>query len=88
LGVHISARDRIVVGLWNGLVSLMENLSWHAVPKNLTRKSIESRVDDFIYVVARKDFLKDFLDDGENLPEEDSYFILRMDDILKQRTQI
>jgi hypothetical protein len=84
LGVHISARDRIVVGLWNGLVSLMENLSWHAVPKNLTRKSIESRVDDFIYVVARKDFL----DDGENLPEEDSYFILRMDDILKQRTQI
>ncbi len=43
----------------------MENLSWHAVPKNLTRKSIESRVDDFIYVVARKDFL----DDGENLPE-------------------
>jgi hypothetical protein len=51
--------------------------------KDLTRKSIESRADDFIYVLARKDFLGG----GENLPEEDGYFILKMDDILKQRTQ-
>jgi hypothetical protein len=33
--------------------------------KNLTRNAIESRADDFIYIVARKGFL----DDGENSPK-------------------
>jgi hypothetical protein len=51
--------------------------------KNLTRRAIESQADDFIYVIARKDFL----DDGKSLPEQDGYFILKMDDILKQRTE-
>ena len=53
--------------------------------KNLTRRAIESRAHgyDFIYIIARKDFL----DDGKNLPEEDGYFILKLDDFLKQRTQ-
>jgi hypothetical protein len=54
--------------------------------KNLTRERIESRAHDsahpFIYVVARNDFL----DNGDNLPEENGYFILKIDDILKQRT--
>jgi hypothetical protein len=44
---------------------------------------MESRLDDFIYVIARKDFL----DDGQNLPEEDGYFILKTDDLLKEKQE-
>jgi hypothetical protein len=55
--------------------------------KNLTRSAIESRANnsayEFIYVIARKDFL----DDGKNLPEEDGYFILKVGDLLKQRSK-
>ena len=47
--------------------------------QNLTRKAIESNAHDFIYIVVRKDFL----DDGQNLPDEEGYFILRTDDLLK-----
>lgn len=51
--------------------------------KNLTRRAIQARADDFIYIVARKDFL----DDGKSLAEEDGYFTLKVDDILKERAQ-
>jgi len=49
--------------------------------KNLTRKSIETNANDFIYIVGRKDFL----DDGQGLPEEDGYFILKMGDLLRPK---
>jgi hypothetical protein len=51
--------------------------------KNLTRSAIDSRAQDFIYIVAQKGFL----DNGENLPEEDGYLIVKIEDLLKRKTE-
>ena len=51
--------------------------------KNLTREVIKRRANDpdydFVYVIAKKDFFEN----GDGMPEEDGYFVMKMGYVLR-----
>lgn len=51
--------------------------------KNLTSEVIETNADKFIYVLARRDFFNP----ADNSPGDDSYFVVKIDDVLQQANQ-
>jgi hypothetical protein len=51
--------------------------------KNLTSDVIKANADKFIYVLARRDLFNA----ADNSLEDDSYFVIKIDDVLKQSNQ-